>query len=119
MRALILVALLGAAAAGLRFDLIENEMLAPLCLESTAPGWCGPAGMADKVLRHWVVGALAMASVVAGLRWGGFAFLAMSIGIVGTAFGHAFPNAPAAIFGLLLWLHHHRHGQQQANNRPA
>jgi hypothetical protein len=118
MRALIAIALLGAAAAGLRFDLIENEALAPLCLEAEAPGWCGPAGIADNALRHWLAGAAAVASAVLGLRHGGFALLAMAVGIVGTAFGHAFPNAPAALAGLLLW-QHHRHRQQQAQRRPA
>lgn len=119
MRALIAIALLGAAAAGLRFDLIENEVLAPLCLESNAPGWCGPASVADVALRHWSVGVLAVASVLAGWRWAGFALLAMAVGIVGTAFGHAFPNAPAVFLGLLLWLRHQGHRQQQAHRRPA
>lgn len=111
MRAILLIAVLGAAAAWLRFDLIENETLAPLCLEAAAPGWCGPAGMADVALRHWGLGLIAVLSTLAGLRRQGFAFAAMAVGIVGTAFGHAFPNAPAAIIGLLLWLHHHRPGQ--------
>ena len=118
MRSALLIAALGALAAVLRFDLIENEVLAPLCLEAAPPLWCGPAGLADVAFRHWGVGVASLASAVAAFRHRWLALPAMAVGIVALAFGHAVPAAPAVILALLLHAQH-RGRQQQADESPA
>lgn len=106
-------AVLAAAAAALRFDLIENESLAPLCLQDSPPSWCGWSGILNQLFRSQTVGLASLVMIglaVISMRrrrddsaqaW---AMAAMAVGVVAVAFGNAAPAAFSAVLALAVFI---------------
>jgi hypothetical protein len=97
------IAIVGAAAAVLRFQLVEPEVLAHLCGAAAAPRWC--------VARALVIGAfatngLAIAAVAAGgiaivTRRSGAALVAGCLGVAGLLLYAVEAGAIAFLLGAL------------------
>lgn len=98
---LLAAAALSAGAAWLRHGFIESETLAPLCLEATAPWWCGGRALLEGICRSpWLAAAALLASLLA-LRWRRLAGVGMAGGGVALAFSNLGLGGPAMVLGLL------------------
>ena len=101
--AAISVAIAAAAAAIVRFQLVEPEGIAHLCSATAAPRWCTLRALA---VAAFATNALAVAAVVAGAiaiatRWSGAALAAACLGVAGLVLYAVEAGAIGFLLGLI------------------
>jgi len=117
----LLLVLVGLAAAGLRYGLIEPPSMAQLCTAAQAPAWCALRQALVLGFLHDVYGVIALVAAVLALlrRSRALAWLAAALGAVALQLYNYEPGALALLVGCLRLVHSQGTGSNVGATTPA